>query len=248
MSWIENSKPTPFDDEPIEGLFFLSGNQLAYELQGHWTLGQKYPMIAFPSGKKCDLWESGDPDDLGIVHLFGEMDLPLKSTRDEAFERANYIAEQCGYLAMRVGEDKLELYGHDIGEQMLVTYDNEAQRMVDVMLIGEERPPTRPPLLDEESRERLPPLYANEEVGLEALAQVKFFTPDSSWTWYASEFDGEDTFFGLVVGHEVELGYFSLAELEAVRGPLGLPVERDRFYEPKTLRELKEQHRRGGGG
>jgi hypothetical protein len=35
---------------------------------------------------------------------------------------------------------------------------------------------------------------------------VKYFTPDSNWTWYASEFDGEDTFFGPVAGFEVELG------------------------------------------
>ena len=48
------------------------------------------------------------------------------------------------------------------------------------------------------------------------------------WTWYAIEFDGADLFFGYVVGHVPELGYFSLQELEAARGPLGLPFERDR--------------------
>lgn len=42
------------------------------------------------------------------------------------------------------------------------------------------------------------------------------------------EFDGEGILFGLVSGFEVELGYFSLSESEAVRGPLGLPVERDK--------------------
>ena len=50
------------------------------------------------------------------------------------------------------------------------------------------------------SREKLPELYRNEEKGLEALAPVKFFTPDGNWTWYASEFDREDLFFGLVSG------------------------------------------------
>jgi hypothetical protein len=34
-------------------------------------------------------------------------------------------------------------------------------------------------------------------------------TADSSWTWYSTEFDGEDLFFGLVVGFETELGYFN---------------------------------------
>jgi len=101
------------------------------------------------------------------------------------------------------------------------------------------------PLLTEEIRKKLPKLYECEDQGLNALAQVKFFTPDSNWTWYASEFDGTDIFFGLVSGLEVELGYFSLSELQSVRGPLGLPIERDLYYVPKTLQELMEKHRRG---
>jgi hypothetical protein len=114
-------------------------------------------------------------------------------------------------------------------------------------------------LLDPESRESLPPLYSGEEKGLEAQALVKFFTPDSNWSWYASEgspvdedgyFDTDKpkvdyVFFGLVAGFEVELGYFSLAELEAARGPLGLPIERDLYFEPKTLKALMELHRKG---
>jgi hypothetical protein len=99
-------------------------------------------------------------------------------------------------------------------------------------------------LLTKENRRQLPKLYANESKGLDALAVVKFFTPDSSWAWYASEFDGKDTFFGLVVGHEVELGYFSLSELKAARGHWGLPIERDRYFTPKSLKELKAEHGR----
>jgi len=34
----------------------------------------------------------------------------------------------------------------------------------------------------DEVREKLPTLYAGEELGLMALALVKFFTPDSNWT------------------------------------------------------------------
>lgn len=112
----------------------------------------------------------------------------------------------------------------------------------------EQETPTGKNLLDVESREKLPPLYANEELGLLALAIIKFFTPDSNWTWYASEFDKEDTFFGLVSGFEVELGYFSLSELQSVRGPLGLPIERDLHYDPITLKELMEKHRKAHRG
>ena len=103
-------------------------------------------------------------------------------------------------------------------------------------------PPTGKNLLDPESREKLPPLYSGEELGLMAMALVKFFTPDSNWTWFASEFDGEDLFFGLVDGLEIELGYFSLSEMQSVCGPLGLPIERDLHFNPKTLKALMEEH------
>jgi hypothetical protein len=109
-------------------------------------------------------------------------------------------------------------------------------------------PPTGDNLLDRESREKLPPLYSGEEQGLDALAQVKFFTPTSNWTWYASEFNGDDVFFGLVIGFAIEFGYFSLSELQSVKGPLGLPVERDLHFEPKSLRELRNHHKKDRGG
>jgi hypothetical protein len=49
-------------------------------------------------------------------------------------------------------------------------------------------------------------------------------------------------FFGLVIGFEIELGYFSLSELTSVKGTLGLPVERDLFFQPITLGELQALH------
>ena len=99
-------------------------------------------------------------------------------------------------------------------------------------------------LLTQDVLKQLPALGSQEEKGLDALAVVKFFYPDFHWTWYASEFDGE-MFCGLVVGFEPELGYFSLSELESVRGKLGLPVERDKLFTPTSLRELMAEHRAG---
>ena len=64
---------------------------------------------------------------------------------------------------------------------------------------------------------------------------------------YASEFDGEDILIGLVIGLEIELGYFSLAELKSVKGPLGLPIERDLHFESKTLQDLMDMHRSDRG-
>jgi hypothetical protein len=93
-------------------------------------------------------------------------------------------------------------------------------------------------LLTDELREQLPPLYSQEKVR-DPQVICKFFTPDSQWTWYALEFDGEDMFFGYIIGFEAELGYFSLSELESVRGPWGLPIERDLWFKPCPLSEVK---------
>ena len=97
-------------------------------------------------------------------------------------------------------------------------------------------------LLTKENRNKLPALYEQEGKGYESIAYVKFFTPDSSWTWYATEFDGEDTFFGLVDGLEIEFGYFSLAELTDLKGPLNLSIERDKWFKPTPLKEIDRKY------
>jgi hypothetical protein len=94
-------------------------------------------------------------------------------------------------------------------------------------------------LMTKEIAKQLPPLYTNEnKPSGDVIVHVKFFDPCGSFTWYATEFDGDDIFFGLVVGHEVELGYFSLSELESVRGRMGIGIERDLYWQPRPLREV----------
>jgi hypothetical protein len=88
----------------------------------------------------------------------------------------------------------------------------------------------------------------------------KFFDPVGSWTWYATEGSPVDEegyydtnkpkvdylFFGLVVGFEKELGYFSLTELqtlkEGMRGVRALPIERDIYFTPGRLSDIKKRH------
>ena len=89
-------------------------------------------------------------------------------------------------------------------------------------------------LLTGDIRKRLPKLGETEEQD-DPVVQVKFFTPDSSFTWFGIEFDGEDLFYGLVDGHCQEFGYFSLSELESIRGPLGLPIERDLYFKSASV-------------
>ncbi len=95
-------------------------------------------------------------------------------------------------------------------------------------------------LLTQELRKKLPPLYTYDGVAKsEVPVLVKFFTPDSNFTFYVTEYDGDDLLYGLVSGTDLELGYFSLSELESARGPLGLRVQRDRW----TTRTLAECYR-----
>jgi hypothetical protein len=65
---------------------------------------------------------------------------------------------------------------------------------------------------------------------------VKLFTPDGACTWLLTELDPEDPdiAFGLCdlgMGFP-ELGSVRLSELMAVRGALGLAVERDVHFKP----------------
>lgn len=95
-------------------------------------------------------------------------------------------------------------------------------------------------LLTKELAAKLPELYSQDDKGEEAVAVVKFFSPYTGWRWYVTEFDGVDTFFGLVEGFETELGYFSLQELESVTVFGGVPaIERDLHWTPRTLGELR---------
>jgi hypothetical protein len=95
-------------------------------------------------------------------------------------------------------------------------------------------------LLTKQLRRQLPPLHATENEA-DPMVWVKFFYPDFGWTWWGIGFDGKDTFFGLVDGYEVELGYFTLSELMRNRGALGLPIERDRYFQPCRLSELRSK-------
>ena len=95
-------------------------------------------------------------------------------------------------------------------------------------------------LLTKEIKQALPAMGATEGQGSDAIAVVKYFDPTGSATWYGIEFDGDDQFFGwaeLLPGCG-EYGYFSLRELQSVRGPLGLGIERDLYFTPKPIGEV----------
>ena len=99
-------------------------------------------------------------------------------------------------------------------------------------------------LMTKELEKQFPPLYASEgKRSGQVKVVAKFFDPCGSWTWYATEYDPvERIFFGLVVGLESELGYFSLDELQSFKGLLGLGIERDLYFGEHTLKEVTSSH------
>ena len=98
-------------------------------------------------------------------------------------------------------------------------------------------------LLTKELREKFPSLYSTDDKDPKNILVIaKFFNPAGSGTWYATEYDGKDTFFGLANIHVPELGYFSLSELESLRlGPGGwLTIERDLYIGEITLEKAMQ--------
>lgn len=93
-------------------------------------------------------------------------------------------------------------------------------------------------LMTDEMLERVPELYAQEDVTLaDKEVHAAYIIPfRSNWTWYMTEYDRESgDAFGLVLGIEPEWGYFNLEELKELNAQRLILED---F--PKTFRELKD--------
>ena len=80
---------------------------------------------------------------------------------------------------------------------------------------------------------------------------LKLFNPCGAGTWLVTELDPEDTSvaFGLAdLGFGCpEAGSFSLKELEAFKGPFGLGIERDLYFEGKFSLAVYAEAARAAG-
>ena len=93
-------------------------------------------------------------------------------------------------------------------------------------------------LMTDEMLERVPELYAQEDVALaDKEVHAAYIIPfRSNWTWYITEYDMESgEAFGLVLGIEPEWGYFNLEELKELNAQRLILED---F--PKIFRELKD--------
>lgn len=86
-----------------------------------------------------------------------------------------------------------------------------------------------------------------EEIGSQENAKdpiifAKFFNPTGAGTWHATEYDPDrGIFFGYVSifgDHNDEWGSFSLGELNEYRGPFGIGIERDLYFDEKRASEV----------
>ena len=98
-------------------------------------------------------------------------------------------------------------------------------------------------LLTKAQREKLIRNHAENEnatVPKKHKVVVKLFNPVGMGTWYLTELNPyTEMAFGLCEITEKEIGYVSLTELEELRLPMGLKIERDRYSKiDKTLEEL----------
>ncbi len=85
------------------------------------------------------------------------------------------------------------------------------------------------------------------EVGIQyeenPLVIAKFFNPCGSGTWYATEYNPETNIcFGYVTGlFEDEWGTFSITELESIKLPFCLTMERDIYFKEICFDDLMKK-------
>ena len=97
---------------------------------------------------------------------------------------------------------------------------------------------------DIEKRLEKYPLYSQDGKGEDATIVCKFFCPINGWTWYVLEaekkWNDDYEFFGIVInGHgDREYGYFMLSELQRIKLPFGMGIERDIYFTPSKVKDV----------
>ncbi len=93
------------------------------------------------------------------------------------------------------------------------------------------------------------PYGSTENVELDDKKVIaRFFNPVGAGTWYVLENDdwenGRVVFGAATLGYGLELGSISIDELESLKLPLGLTIERDISVQPlkSTLGELRKAY------
>ena len=106
-------------------------------------------------------------------------------------------------------------------------------------------------LLTEQMKKELPALGSTAEES-NPMVVAHFFNPCGAGDWYViegGEVNGDYEFYGIANIIAPDFGSFRLSELESLKLPLGLTIERDLYWQPKGCQEVfKKELQKAFGG
>ena len=96
-------------------------------------------------------------------------------------------------------------------------------------------------LMTKEIKEKAQKQY-DEGSDMEQMVVAKYFDAMGGWKWFLMNMDKDgDYCWGIVKGHAVEMGSFSMAELKSMQPRL----QRDLYFEPMKAKDVWEQLNKG---
>lgn len=82
------------------------------------------------------------------------------------------------------------------------------------------------------------PKLGESEMVADPIVRCRLFHPLADWNWYVIEYDpASKTYFGLVFGTTIEVGYFSEVELLKIEIS-GIGIECDRAWKERPLSKV----------
>ena len=172
MPWFEQDHHTPFEETPINGLAFLHGDVIARQYQQEWMRGKKYPLITYPSGTTREVVQN--PETANIV-LFGDVTLPYGINRAEAVKALSSNPHQTRLHLQQFEGSDFVVVNPQSRRGYRLSFDRESGELSNLTPV----PDYAMELLPGDLRAVLPKLYSTEKTGDEAIAPIKFFTPDA---------------------------------------------------------------------
>ena len=100
-------------------------------------------------------------------------------------------------------------------------------------------------LLTKKIKEQATKQYSKKS-DMDQMVVAKYFDPAGSWKWYLMNMHKDDDYcWGIVKGYAVEMGSFSMKELEEFPVRFGLTIERDLYFEPVKASFIWEKLNKG---
>ncbi len=95
-------------------------------------------------------------------------------------------------------------------------------------------------LLTQDDKKQLP-RFETTQGSLDPIVHVLFQMPMLDWTWYVIECNGKNEVFALEERERAKWGFYNLEELQELRGPFGLRVQRAQRYRSMPLSKARHE-------